>query len=105
MYKIRKTSIYIRKYHVKNVLSDIDLKNKLPISRAIINRVCKTFDEINTVLPQVNNDRKRIVSIKFIIHKLFEKWNFNFNVPITKSKKTLHDYQKYWNQLCLLIEL
>ena len=63
MYKIRKTSIYIRKYHVQNVLSDIALKNYLPISRAIINRVCQTFDLINTVLPQVNQDRRRIISV------------------------------------------
>ena len=49
MYKIHKKSIYIRKYHIQNVLSDISLKNKLPISRAIINRVCKTFVVINTV--------------------------------------------------------
>ena len=58
------------------------------MTRDIINRVCKTFDLINMVLPQVNKDRKRIISIKFIIHKLFEKWNFNFNVQLTKSKKT-----------------
>ena len=44
MFKIRKKSIYIRKYHIQNVLSDIELKNKLPISRAIINRVCQTSD-------------------------------------------------------------
>ena len=70
MYKIRKKSVYIRKYHVQNVLLDIDLKNRLQISRAIINRVCKTFDQISTFLPQVNQDRRRIISIKFIIHKL-----------------------------------
>ena len=44
MYKIRKRSIYIRKYHIKNVLLDIELKNRSVISRDIINRVCKTFD-------------------------------------------------------------
>ena len=73
MYKIRKKSVYIRKYHVQNVLSDIEHKNKLQISRAITNRVCKRFDQINTVLSQLNKDRKRIISIKFIISKLFRK--------------------------------
>ena len=72
MYKIRKKSVYIRKYRIQNVLSDIELKNKLQISRDIINRVCK-------VLPQINRDRKRIISIKFIIHS-FSK----FNVQITE---------------------
>ena len=105
MYKIRKKSIYIRKYHIQNLLSDIKLKNKLSISRYTINRVCQIFDLINMVLPQVNKDRRRIISIKFIIHKLFEKWNLKFDIPITKSKKTLHNYIKYWDKLCLLIEV
>ena len=74
-YRIHKKSIYIHKYHVQNVLSDIELKNKLPISRNIINCVCQTFDLINTILSQVNQNRKRIISIKFIIHKLFKMWN------------------------------
>ena len=64
MYKIRKRSVYIRKYHIKNVLSDIELKNRLPISREILNRVCRTFDLISTVLHIVNKDRRRIISIK-----------------------------------------
>ena len=89
MYKIRKKSIYIGKYHIQNVLSDIELKNKLPISRDIINRVCKTFDQINKVSPQVNKDRRRIISIKYIINKLFNHWNLKFDIPITKSKKWL----------------
>ena len=75
MYKIRKESIYIRKYHIKNVLLDTELKNRSVISRDIINRVCKTFDLISAALHIVNKDRKRIILIKFIIHKLFEKWN------------------------------
>ena len=64
MYKIRKRSVYIRKYHIKNVLSDIELKNRLQISREILNRVCRTFDLISTVLHIVNKDRRRIISIK-----------------------------------------
>ena len=87
------------------MLLDIELKNRSVISRDIINRVCKTFDLISTVLHIVNKDRKRIISIKFIIHKLFEKWNLKFVIPITKSKKTLNIYEEYWSQVCLLIEL
>ena len=65
------------------------IKNK--ISSIVFNNVLKIFHLINTVLPQVNKDRKRIISIKFIIHKLFENWNLKFVIPVTKSKKT------YWN--------
>ena len=41
MYKIRKKSVHIRQYHIRNVLTDIELKNTLGISRDVINRVCK----------------------------------------------------------------
>ena len=105
MYKIGKKSIYIRKYHIINVLNVISLKNNKPIPYQTINRVCQIFDKINNVWPQINQKRKRLISIEYIINKLFNHWNLKFVVPITKSKKTLHDYEKYWNQLCLLIEL
>ena len=87
MYKIRKKSIYTRKYHVKNVLTNIELKNELGISKDIINRVCKKFDLISTVLHIVTKDRKRIISMKFIIHKLFKMWNLPHVFDITKSKR------------------
>ena len=92
MYKIRKKSVYIRKYHIQNVLSDISLQNRLLITRDIINRVCKTFDLINTVLPQVSKDRKRIISINFIYTSFLKNGIFKFDIPITKSKKTLNNY-------------
>ena len=92
---IRKKSIYIRKYHIINVLNDISLKNNKEVMHyKTIKRVCQIFEQINNALP-----------IKNIINKLFNHWNLKFDIPITKSKKTLHDYEKYWNQLCLLIEL
>ena len=102
-YRIYKKSIYIRKYHIQNVLSDIAIENKLPISRAIINCVCQTFNLINTVLPQVNQDRKRIISIKFIIHKLFVMWKLPHVIQISKSNKTLKYFEEYWNKIESLI--
>ena len=99
MYKIRRKSVYIRKYHIENVLLDIALKNNLPISRAIISRVCQIFDLINTVSNEVNQDRTRIISIKFIIHKLFKVWNLPRVIQITKSNKTLKYYEDYWKKL------
>ena len=105
MYKIRKKSVYIRKYHIRNVLTDVELKNTLGISRDIVNCVCKTFDLISTVLHIVNKDRKRIISIKFIIHKVFKMWDLPHVILMTKSKKTLNIYEAYWSHLCLLIEL
>ena len=63
------------------------------------------FDKMNKILPQINGKRKRIISVKYIIHRLFLKWGIDFEIKIIKSEKTLNDYEKYWNQLCLLIEI
>ena len=104
MYKIRKKSIYIRKYHIINVPDEMSLSYEKPISSFVFNNVLKILDKINNVLPEINQKRKRLISIKYKINKLLNHWNLKFDVPITKSKKTLHDYEKYWNQLCLLIE-
>ena len=98
-YRIYKKSIYLRNDHNINVLHDISLKNDLPISRAIINHVCQTFDLINTILRLVNRDRRRIISIKFIIHKLFEMWNLPCMIPISKSNKTLNYHEGYWSKI------
>ena len=71
MYKIRKKSVYIRKYHIINVLNEIGLSNKKPIPSFVFNNVLKMFDKIKNILPQINEQHKRIISVKCIIHRLF----------------------------------
>ena len=58
MYKMRKKSIYIRKYHVINVLDEISISNKKPIPSFVFNNVLKIFDKINSALSKINQKRK-----------------------------------------------
>ena len=105
MYKIRKKVSLYKKIPYSECINRYSTQKHIRNIKRYY-KPCKTFNLISTILHVVNKDRKKIISIKFIIHKLFEKWNLNLNVPITKSKKTLNDnYEKYWNQICLLIEL
>ena len=104
MYKIKRKSVYGRKYHIENVINDLRVKNKFEISRNEINRILKVFDEINKILPQVNIKRKRMISIIFVLKQLFEMLKIPHNsIQITKSKRTLAYYQQYWDKVKSLL--
>ena len=80
MYKIKKKSVYVRKYHIINVLDEISLYNKKQIPSFVFNNVSKI---------------KRIISVKHSIHRLFIEWGIDFEIEITKSNKTLKYYEEY----------
>ena len=61
------------------------------------------FDKINNILPQINQKRKRIISIKYIIHRLFIKWDIDFEIKLTKYNKTLKYYEEHWKKIQALI--
>ena len=58
---------------------------------------------IKQVLPQVNNDRKRIISIKFILRQIFRVLENKF-IPLSKSKKTLKYYNHCWSKIYEIIK-
>ena len=72
MYRIRKKSIYHRKYRILNVINDIARKNKIQISYHDREKILRIFALIDQVSPQVDNDWKRMVSIKHIFEQLFD---------------------------------
>ena len=67
MYKLRKKSVYIRKYHIINVLNNIGLSNKKPIPPFVYNNVLKMFDKIKIYCPRSMNN----VNELFLLNKLF----------------------------------
>ena len=97
MHKIRRKSIYQRKYHLENVITNICLKERIEITRCQIQLICRIFDEIGRVLSQVDNSRKRMISCKFILRQVFKMMGIPYQkIQITKSKRTLASYKKYW---------
>ena len=98
MYRIRKKSIYNRKYHIQNVLILLIAKHNISMTRKTIKKICKIFDIIDNA--RIVTNRKRMISIKFILRKLFQKMELPFEViPISKSKKTNRYYLNYWIQV------
>lgn len=90
LYKIKRKSVYHRKYHIKNKLNTISSKYSFKFSHNDCYKMIKVFDEINRILPEINYDRKRIININFILKILFTMMKIPIadKIPISSSKKT-----------------
>ena len=80
----------------------MDDKIKLTIYQRLA--IYKIFDLIDTIIPKVNENRKRLISINYILKMLFKMMKLSYdNIPISKSKRTLAFNEKYWNSVMSLI--
>ena len=101
MYIIRRKSIYNRKYHIENVLNSI---SEIQLTYHQREQIYEVFVEIDSVLNEVNDGRKRMISIKYVIKKLFKMLGLPYkDINVTKSKRTLTYYKQYWKKVRLLI--
>lgn len=51
-----------------------------------------------------NHNKKRLISVKFIIQKICQIYYINFIIrKMPKYKKTLEHYNKWWNEVLDLI--
>ena len=104
MYKIRRKSVYHRKYHIDNVLNNIYYENNIQLTYHQREQIYKVFVEIDSVLNEVNDGRKRMISVKYVIKKLFKMLGLPYkDINVTKSKRTLTYYKQYWKKVRLLI--
>ena len=104
MHKIRKESVYHRNYHIDNVMNIISFKNNIQFSHEQINQIHKVFVEIDSVLHEVNDGCKRMISIKYVIKQLFKMLGLPYkDIQVTKSKRTLKYYKQYWGKVQSLI--
>ena len=100
---IRK-SVYHRKYHINNNLLEIEEKYNIKISNCQKHKIDAICVEIGKVLNEVNGTRKRMISVNFIMRKIFKMMGIPYkNIPISKSKKTLAFYNRYWASIMSLI--
>ena len=52
------------------------------------NKILENFEKIESVLPQIHGDRKRMVNIHFILKQILKKIKLLYkNIPISKSKR------------------
>ena len=98
-YRIKRKSIYYRKYHITNTLNDIAQKNNIQLDyydRECILRISQLFDRIE--LPDVG--RKRLISVNYIIKQLFDILGIEYkSIPHTQIKNTLKYYNEWWDKV------
>ena len=71
-HKIRKKSVYHRKYHIINVMNDIAQKNNIQIGYYKREKILRIFRLTDQNSPEVNIDRKHMISVNFILKQLFD---------------------------------
>ena len=104
LYRIRRKSVYHRKYHLNNILMDIGTKYNLTFSIEQRNKILRIFYEIGVILDQIKGVRKRMISLSFILVQVLRMMDLPFNkIQISKSKRTLNSYQEYWEKIMILI--
>ena len=104
IHRIRQKSVYHRKYHIDNVLDSIFSDNNIQLTYHQREQIYKVFVEIDSVLNEVNDGRKRMISIKYVIKELFKMLGLPYkDINITKSKRTLTYYKQYWKKVQSLI--
>ena len=83
---------------------DISTKHNITFSVEQKNKIMRIFSEIGKIFPQINGERKRMISLNFILRQVLRMMGLPFNkIKISESKKTLASYQQYWIQIILLI--
>ena len=102
-YRMRRKSVYHRKYHLNNILMDISTKHNITFSVEQKNKIMKIFSEIDKILPQINGERKRMISLNFILRQVSRMMNVPDEIPISKCVKTISFYDKYWSKIVSLI--
>ena len=104
MHRIRQKSVYHRKYHIENVLDSISGENNIQLTCHQREQIYKAFVEIDSILHKVNDGRKRMISIKYVIKQLFKMLGLPYkDISVTKSKRTLKYYEQYWKRVQCLI--
>ena len=103
-YRIRRKSIYNRKYHLQNKIFNLRRIHNVDMSFKQNKQILDIFTKIDIVLPIVNNNtRKRLIKIDFILNKLFSLLNINIQIPQKGLKHTLLYNENYWNKINSLI--
>lgn len=81
-YRIKRKSVYNRKYHLQNKIISLVELNNIQIPYHTHKKIFDIFAVIDRVLPMVNNKtRKRLIKIDFILNKLFFLLNFKLKIP------------------------
>ena len=84
-FKIMKNSVHQQKYHIQKVIFDKCSKDNMQITTIDKNKIFEVFEKNESVLPQINGDRKRMINIDFILKQIPMMMRLQYkNIPTFK---------------------
>lgn len=98
-YKIRRKSVYNRKYHIENTLF------KFNLTRTERNEFNKYITKVEQSYDQINNHKAEILKLEYIYFKIFELMKLPEKQKLcrpVKGKAVLDRYERIWKQICEL---
>ena len=101
-HKFIRKSVYHRKYHINNHIMKLQDNYGIQLSNLQKHKIDEIYNDIGSVIRLVDSKRKRkrMISINFIMTKIFHMMGIPFdNIPITECKKTLKSYKTYWSEI------
>ena len=102
IYRMHRKYVYDRFYYIEHCLNRL-CSNGLILSHKHKAMIYKIFDLIDITMPKINYDRKKPISINYILNMLFKMMGIKYDIEINKPKKTLKYYKKYWDDVMSLI--
>lgn len=103
-YRIKRKSVYNRKYHLQNRIRTLCVENNVQISYHKQQKMLQIFEKIDNILSIVNNNlRKRMIKIDCILKILFEYLGIKIEITQSSSNKTSVYNKQYWEKINSLI--
>ena len=97
MYRIRKKSIYKRKYYQEKVIERYNLPNERR------SEFQSYFNKIEDVYSENTFYKKRMISFNYLFRKVFEMMGLKKQMDMCKQvrdKKVLEKYDEVWKTIC-----
>ena len=89
-HKFIRKSVYHREYHINNAIMNVKQKYNIKISNCQKHKIDAIFVEIGKIIKNINGNRKRMISVNFIMRKIFKMMGIPYkNIPISKSKNIM----------------
>lgn len=92
-HRFYKESVYIRKYYIINTVYKIQTKYNVNVTYKERDNIYKIFKLLSSNSEELNNGRKRMVSINFLIKAFLALMNNAdyHKIPTTKCRKTMQE--------------
>ena len=99
--RIKKKSIYQRKYHMKNILQTKIEQNYIYFTVKEMDEFISIFNKIELLFPQLYPSRKKFIKFDYLFHKILQFMNSEACKIFVNgvSKGTLKKYNEIWDSI------